>query len=114
MSGALVAVLRVVGLLWAIGGVFIMLNARRGDDPDAVRWVFVGGALSFVAGLLLLVGSPWALVTIALLLLQQGAFHLRQIRALPRGTPRPRPTQLLAAALIGVLALLAHAPGLGL
>ena len=60
------------------------------------------------------VGSPWALVTIALLLLQQGAFHLRRTRALPPGDPRPRPTQLLAAAVIGLLALLVHAPRLAL
>ena len=110
MLGALVAVLRVVGFIWALGGVFIMLNARAVGDTDGGRWVFVGGALTFVAGLLLAVASPWALVPIGLLIVQQGAFHWRQSRALDPERPRPQPTQVVVAAAIGVLALLAFWP----
>ncbi len=110
MAGALIALLRVIGLIWAVGGVFIMLNARAAGDSEATRWLFTGGALSFAAGLLLLTASPWALGPIALLTLQQAAFHWRRGRAI--GSARPRPIQVLAAVAIGVLAVLAYWPTL--
>lgn len=112
MDAALVAILRVIGLIWAVGAVFIMRNARATGDSDAARWVFAGGALTFVAGLFLLIGSRWAAVPAALLALQQIAFHLRQRRALPPGTVPARPLHLQVAVVVGAAILLAAWRGL--
>ncbi|MCH8952641.1 MAG: hypothetical protein IID49_11030, partial [Proteobacteria bacterium] len=82
MTAIIVVILRLVGLVWAIGAVFIIKNARASGGSDAARWVFVGGVLTFVAGIMLAAGSRWAAIPAVLVAIQQGVFHWRQTRAL--------------------------------
>jgi hypothetical protein len=98
--------LRVVGLIWAIGAVLIMRNARELGDTDGARWVFAGGVLTFAAGLMLAAGSRWVLVAI-----QQGVFHGRQIRVLPPGAPRPSANQVRIAVIVAMATLVLVAKG---
>jgi len=112
MTAVLVAVLRVVGLIWAIGAVFIMRNARAAGDSDALRWVFAGGALTFVAGIFLMVGSRWAAVPAVLLAVHQAVFHIRQTRALPPGAEPPSPVHVRIAVVVAAATLLAVWKGL--
>jgi hypothetical protein len=102
MTAIILAILRVLGLIWAIGAVFIMKNARAAGDSEASRWVFVGGVLTFAAGLLLVVASKWAAIPAVLLAIQQGLFHWRQVRTLPPDVPRPNPSQVMIAMLVAV------------
>lgn len=102
MTAIIVIFLRIVGLIWAIGAVFIMKNARDMDDRDAARWVFTGGVLTFVAGILLAAGSRWAITPVVLLAVQQAVFHWRQTRGLPPDAERPSPTQVRIAVLVAV------------
>jgi hypothetical protein len=103
--------LRVVGLIWAIGAVLIMRNARALGDTDGARWVFTGGVLTFAAGILLAAGSRWALIPAVLVAIQQGVFHWRQVRALPPGAPRPNPNQVRIAVVVAVATLVLVAKG---
>ena len=102
MTGIAVTILRVLGLIWAIGAVFIMRNARATGDSDAARWVFFGGALTFGAGMLLIVASRWAVIPAVLLAVQQAAFHWHQAKTLPPGMPRPNPAHVIVAAVVAV------------
>jgi hypothetical protein len=102
MTAIVVVILRLVGLIWAIGAVFIMKNARAAGGTDAARWLFVGGALTFVAGIMLAAGSRWAAIPTVLVAIQQGVFHWRQTRALAPGAPRPNPTQVQVAVVVAV------------
>jgi len=115
MTAIVVLILRLVGLVWAIGAVFIINNARaaRGVDggSDAARWVLVGGVLTFAAGIMLAAGSRWAAIPAVLVALQQGAFHWRRIRALPPGAERPNPTQVRVALAVAVATLILVAKG---
>jgi hypothetical protein len=111
MTAIVLAILRVVGLIWAIGAVFIMKNARAAGDSEAARWVFVGGALTFVAGLLLMVASRWAAIPAVLLVIQQGLFHWYQVRGLPPEVPRPPATQVVVAVLVAVATLILISKG---
>jgi hypothetical protein len=111
MIAFLAVVLRVVGLIWAIGAVLIMRNARALGDSDAARWVFAGGVLTFVAGLMLVAGSRWAAIPAVLVAIQQGIFHWRQIRALPPGAPRPNPIQVRIAVIVALATLVLAAEG---
>jgi hypothetical protein len=111
MTAVVVVILRVVGLIWAIGAVFIVNNARAAGRSDAARWVLVGGVLTFVAGIMLAAGSRWAAIPAVLLAVQQGAFHWRQTRALEPGAPRPDPTQVRVAVVVAVATLILVAKG---
>jgi len=111
LTAIVLVILRVLGLVWAIGAVFIMKNARAAGDSEAARWVFVGGALTFAAGLLLVAASRWAAIPAVLLALQQGVFHWRQVRTLPEGAPRPNPTQVVVAVLVSVATLILVSKG---
>lgn len=111
MTVAVLVILRVVGLIWAIGAVFIMKNARAAGDSDAARWIFVGGALTFAAGLLLVAASRWAAIPAVLLVIQQGLFRWYFVRMLPPGVPRPPVTQLAVAILVAVTALILISKG---
>ena len=102
---------RVVGLIWAIGAVLIMRNARELGDTDGARWVFAGGALLFFAGVMLVAGSLWALIPAVLVAIQQGVFHWRQIRALEPGAPRPNPNQVRIAVVVAMATLVLVAKG---
>lgn len=112
MSAFLVVVLRVIGLIWAIGAVFIMRNAREAGDSDAARWAFAGGVLTFVAGIFLLAGSRWAAVPAVLVAAQQILFYLRQRRTLPPGSVPARPVHLQVAVVVAAATLLAVWKGL--
>ena len=101
MTAIIVVILRVVGLIWAIGAVFIMKNARASGGSDAARWVFVGGVLTFAASRM-----PAVLVAI-----QQGVFHWRQTRALAPGAPRPAPHQVRIAVLVAAATLILVSKG---
>jgi len=101
-----VAIIRVIGLIWAIGSVSIIRNARSANDEDARRWIIVGGVLTFVAGLLMLVASRWAVVPVLLLVAQQGVFHLRQAKRLPEGAARPNPAHVIIAAMVAAVVVL--------
>ena len=90
MTAIIVVILRLVGLVWAIGAVFIIKNARASGGSDAARWVFVGGVLTFVAGIMLAAGSRWAAIPAVLVAIQQGVFHWRQTRALRPARRGPR------------------------
>jgi len=111
MTAVVLAVLRVVGLIWAIGAVFIMKNARAAGDSDPARWVFVGGALTFVAGLLLMVASRWAAIPVVALVIQQGLFHWFYVRTMPPDAPRPPATQIVVAFLVAVATLILISKG---
>jgi Flp pilus assembly pilin Flp len=115
MTVVVLAILRIYGLIAAIGAVFIIRNAqesrRKDGDSDAARWLLVGGVLSFAAGTMLLVASRWAAVPAVLLALHQAAFHWRQIRALPPGSPRPAPVHAVIAALVAVATVILVAKG---
>ncbi len=106
MTAIVVVILRVVGLVWAIGAVFIMNNARASGGSDAARWVFVGGVLTFAAGTMLAAGSRWAAIPAVLVAIQQGVFHWRQIKALAPGAPRPTPHQVRIAVLVAAATLI--------
>ena len=111
MTEVLVIILRVIGLIWAIGAVSIMHNALVLGGSDAARWVFVGGVLTFVAGVMLAAGSQWAAIPAVLVALQQWVFHRRQILALPPGAPRPSPNQVRVAVLVATATLILVAKG---
>jgi len=111
MTAIIVVILRLVGLVWAIGAVFIMKNARAHRTAEAARWVFVGGALTFVAGIMLAAGSRWAALPAVLVAIQQGVFHWRQTRAPAPGAPRPSPTQVQVAVVVAVATLILVAKG---
>ncbi|MFQ5566491.1 MAG: hypothetical protein ACE5EU_09030 [Paracoccaceae bacterium] len=111
MTAIIVTILRVVGVIWAIGAVFIMNNARASGWSDAARWVFVGGVLTFVAGIMLAAGSRWAAIPAVLVAIQQGVFHWRQTRDLPPGAPRPAPHQVRIAVLVATATLILVAKG---
>ncbi len=100
MTAIVTILLRIVGLIWAIGAVFIMKNARASGDSDAARWIFVGGVLTFCAGILLAAASRYAAIPAVLLVLQQGAFHWRQTKSLPLGAARPSTIHLQIALLV--------------
>ena len=111
MTAIIVIILRIIGLIWAIGAVLIMKNARASGDTDAARWVFVGGALTFAAGLLLAAGSRFAVIPALLVVIQQGIFHWRQTRDLPAGAPRPSTVHIQIALLVAVAILILTARG---
>ncbi len=111
MTAILVVILRVVGLIWAIGAVFIMRNARASGGSDAARWVFVGGVLTFAAGILLAAGSRWAAIPAVLVAIQQGVFHWRQTKALAPGAEQPNPGQVRIAVLVAAATLILVAKG---
>ena len=115
MTAIVVVILRVVGLIWAIGAVFIINNARAAGGvkggSDAARWVLVGGVLTFAAGIMLAAGSRWAAIPAVLVALQQGVFRWRQTRALAPGAPRPNPTQVWVAVVVAVATLILVAKG---
>ena len=111
MTAIVVVILRLVGLIWAIGAVFIMKNARASGGSDAARWVFVGGVLTFAAGILLAAGSRWAAIPAVLVAIQQGGFHWRQTRNLTPGAPRPTPHQVRIAVLVAAATLILVSKG---
>lgn len=111
MITAIVILLRLVGVIWAVGAVLIMKNARASGDSDAARWLFVGGALTFVAGLMLAAGSRFAAIPVVLVVIQQTAFHWRQTRALPPGAPRPTTVHIQIALVVAVATLIFVAKG---
>ena len=111
MTAVVVTVLRVIGLIWAIGAVFIMRNARASGDSEAARWLFAGGVLTFAAGVFLIAASRWAAIPAVLLVLQQGLFHWRFVRTLPPGVPRPGPSQVIVAWLVAAVVLLLISQG---
>lgn len=111
MTAIIVIILRIVGVIWAVGAVLIMKNARASGDTDAARWVFVGGALTFVAGLMLAAGSRFAVIPAVLVVLQQAAFHWRQTRALPAEAPRPSTVHIQIALVVAVATLILVAKG---
>ena len=111
MTAIIVVILRLVGLVWAIGAVFIIKNARASGGSDAARWVFVGGVLTFVAGIMLAAGSRWAAIPAVLVAIQQGVFHWRQTRALAPGAPRHTPHQVQIAVLVATATLILVAKG---
>ena len=111
MTAIVVVILRVIGLIWAVGAVFIIKNARAAPDSDAARWVLAGGVLTFVTGLMLLVASRWAAIPALLLVVQQGLFHWRQVRRLPEGAPRPKPGQVVIAGLVAAAILILASTG---
>jgi len=115
MTAVILALMRVYGLISAIGAVFIIRNAwearRAHGDSDAVRWLLAGGVLAFAAGMLLVAASRWAAIPAALLALQQGAFYWRQTRGLAIGAPRPTPTHAVVAALVSLATLILASKG---
>ena len=111
MTAIVLVVLRVLGLIWAIGAVFIIKNARAAGGSEAGRWVLVGGLLTFVTGLLLLAASRWAAIPAVMLAIQQGAFHWRQARTLPPEIPRPNPSQVIVAVLVALATLILVSKG---
>ena len=111
MTLAMAMLLLVIGLIWAVGGVVIMKNARAAGDGDAARWVFVGGALTFAAGLLIAAASKYAAIPVVLLVIQQVAFHWRQTRALPEGAPRPGTFHLQIAVMVAIATVILVAKG---
>ena len=111
MTAIIVVILRLVGLIWAIGAVFIMKNARAADDSDAARWMFAGGVLTFAAGVMLAAGSRWAAIPAVLVAIQQAVFHWRQTRALAPGAPRPTPHQVQIAVLVATATLILVSKG---
>ncbi|HSF94616.1 MAG TPA: hypothetical protein VLA52_06270 [Thermohalobaculum sp.] len=111
MTAAIVVILRVIGLIWAIGSVFIMRNARAAGDSDAARWVFVGGVLTFAAGLLLAAASRWAVLPAVLLAVQQALFHWRQAKLMPPDAPRPNPAHVAIATMVALAAAILAAKG---
>lgn len=93
-DGALIA-LRLVGALWLIGGIFLIRQlmtfgkieralAQIGDDPNddpgRDRWMMAGGAATTLAGVTMLAGTRWALLAIALVVIHQLAYFIRQRR----------------------------------
>ncbi len=111
MTAVIAIALRIVGLIWAIGAVFIMKNARAAGDSDEARWVFVGGVLTFAAGILLAAASRYAAIPAVLLVGQQAAFHWRQTKALPPGAERPSTIHLQIALLVAVATVILVAKG---
>ena len=112
MIEILTLILRLIGAVWAVGAVFIMMNALRIGRSAEARWVLAGGALTLVAGLLLVLGSSWAVYAAVLVAVQQAVFHWRRSRAL--GGEAPRPTQVWIALAVAAMAmLLTRAGGFG-
>ena len=111
MTTVIVILLRLVGVIWAVGAVLIMKNARASGDTDSARWVFVGGALTFVAGLMLAAGSRFAAIPAVLVVIQQAVFHWRQTRALPPGARQPSTLHIQIALVVAVATVILVAKG---
>ena len=112
MLEILTLVLRVIGVAWAIGALYIISNALKMGRSTEARWVLAGGALTLVAGILLALASPWGAVAAVAVAIQQAIFHWRRAREL--GTQAPRPTQVWIALAVAAMAmLLARAGALG-
>lgn len=112
MLEILALILRLIGVVWAVGAVFIIANALRLGRSAEARWVLAGGALTFVAGAMLALGSPWAVIAAVAVAVEQAVFHWLQTRRL--GREAPRPTQVwIALAVAAVAMLLARAGALG-
>lgn len=104
MTAIALIILRIVGLIWAVGAVLIIRNARAHGDSEAARWVLAGGILTMATGLLLVAASRWAVPLAILLAAQQAVFHWRQSRILPPDMPRPNPSHVIVAILVALAA----------
>lgn len=104
--------LRLIGVAWAIGALFIISNALQLGRSTEARWVLAGGALTLVAGVLLALASPLGAIAAVAVAVQQAVFHWRRTRAL--GRQAPRPTQVWIALAVAAMAmLLTRAGGFG-
>ena len=95
----LITILRLFGLLWIIGGIIVIKNARFSslidraflhiesgfdatDNPviDLGRdhWLLVGGVLTFISGAALVAASFLVLVPLTFMVFHQGLYVIRQ------------------------------------
>lgn len=112
MIEILTLVLRVIGFAWAVGALFIIANAVKMGRSTEARWVLVGGVLTLIAGVMLVLAHPLGAVAAVIVAVQQSVFHWRRNRAL--GGDAPRPTQVwIALAVAATAMLLTRTGGLG-
>ena len=96
-DGALLT-FRVVGALWLLGGAFLIRTlmtfgkierdlervlpdaAHVADDRGRDRWMLAGGVFTALAGLCMLIGTRFAVVALAVLIIHQLAYFVRQRR----------------------------------
>ncbi len=109
MIEILALVLRLIGVVWAVGAVFIIANAVAMGRSTEARWVLAGGVLTLVAGVLLALAHPWAVIAAVIVAIQQAFFHWRRTRAL--GGRAPRPTQVWVALAVAATAMLISRAG---
>lgn len=112
MIEILTLILRLVGVAWAVGALFIIANAVKMGRSTEARWLLAGGVLTLTAGILLALAHPLGAVAAVIVAVQQAFFHWRRSRAL--GGETPRPTQVwIALAVAATAMLLTRAGGLG-
>ncbi|GEM_PF-2739724 len=92
--------LKLLGLAWAIGGVYVIITVRNtyglevaldtiesalpDDEDEAVadpgrhRWMAVGGVLTTITGVGLVLSNPWVMAPLTLLLIHQLLYARRQ------------------------------------
>jgi hypothetical protein len=103
--------LRVIGAVWAVGGLVIVGNALQMGRSAEARWVLAGGALTMAAGVLLALASSWAAIAAVAVAVEQAFFHWLRARKLGRDAPWP--TQVwVALAVATMVMLVARAGGL--
>jgi hypothetical protein len=112
MTETLALILRAVGAVWAIGGLFIVANALKLGRSAEARWVLAGGALTVTAGVLLALGSPWAVIAAVAVAVEQAFFHWLRAREIGRAAPRPMQVWI-ALAVAAAAMLVARAGGSG-
>lgn len=104
MLEILALVLRLIGVVWAIGALFIIANALKLGHSAEARWLLAGGTLTLVAGILLALANPWAVIAAVAVAVEQAVFHWLRTRRL--GREAPRPTQVWIALAVAALAML--------
>jgi len=151
LAEGLVWVLRVFGVMYVVGAVFIVRQLRMdafldraiaqietmtdeiaadleqkaptrsllpADDPGRRAWLMGGAALTFLAGVAMAIGHRVAVPLMALLVVQQLAYFIRQRRrelraATPAEAAEARPTNATRNGLYWCLALTVLAAWLG-
>lgn len=101
LTGILTIVLQVFGVLWAIGGAFVINEMRlalfvdkaidqielgvesigvEAEDRGRTYWLLIGGVLTLLSGAGLMAASPYALIPLVILVAHQGLYAWRQYR----------------------------------
>ena len=109
MVETLALILRAIGVVWAVGGLFIVGNALGMGRSAEARWILAGGALTVVAGVLLALASPYAAIAAVVVAVQQSFFHWLRARRLGRDAPRP--VQVWIALAVAATAMLVTRAG---